>query len=169
MSSGAPPPRGQVDDIGPSCRHDDGAARGNNVKTGSILVAVALSLATAAPSGVMAAGLLERDERISAEEWRSMTEGRVVWYSLDGDHWGREFFHPGRKKATFLYRDGTCVEAPWIEADGVFCFAYGGMHCFHHVRRDGGLYAVPLGGGRTQTIERITDDGPLSCDPPPMM
>lgn len=108
------------------------------------------------------------DVPVSAAEWRRLTEGRVVWYSLNGEHWGREYFHPNRQRATFVYRDGTCVSAPWIESDGVFCFAYGGLHCFNHVRRDGQLVVLPVDGGPMQTIERITDDGPLSCEPPLM-
>ena len=106
------------------------------------------------------------DEPISVEEWRRLTDGRVVWYSLNGEHWGREYFHRGRQSATFVGYDGTCMTAPWVEAEGVFCFAYMGMDCFRHIRRDGQMMVVPLGGGQTQVIEKITDDGPLSCEPP---
>jgi hypothetical protein len=106
------------------------------------------------------------DEPVTVEEWRALTEGRVVWYSLNGEHWGREYFHPGRQTATFIARDGTCMQAPWIEAEGIYCFAYMGMDCFRHIRRDGQLMVVPLSDGATQVIDRITDDGPLSCEPP---
>ena len=115
---------------------------------------------------VGAADLKPGDEPLSVEEWRRLTDGRVVWYAIEGQHWGREYFHRGRQVATFVANDGTCMTAPWVEADGVFCFAYMGMDCFHHIRRDGQLMVVPTTGGATQVIERITDDGPLSCEPP---
>lgn len=109
------------------------------------------------------------DVPVPVEEWRRLTEGRVVWYALRGAHWGREYFHRGRNLATFVARDGTCMTAPWVEADGLYCFAYSGLDCFRHVRRDGQLMVLPLGDGEPQTIEQITDDGPLSCEPPLMM
>ncbi len=127
------------------------------------LRAAALSLAFAAPAA--AGGLQPDDEVILLDEWREMTEGRIVWYTLRGGHWGKEYFHRGRDSATFVSAQGECVTAPWTYAEGIFCFAYTGMDCFRHVRRDGQLLAIPLSSGETQVIERITD-GALSCEPP---
>ena len=104
-------------------------------------------------------------EVIGIEEWRALTEGRTVWYTLRGRPWGREHFHKGRDQATFMTPQGECMTAPWTYQDGVFCFAYGGMHCFRHLRRDGEIFAAPLDGGEAQKIERI-DDTPVSCEPP---
>jgi hypothetical protein len=128
------------------------------------MFAAALLLACAAPA-TQAGEILPGDHQIGLEEWREMTEGRTVWYTLDGRQWGREYFHPGTDSATFVSADGDCATAPWVYADGVFCFAYTGMDCFRHIRRDGQLLAVPLSNGATQVIEKITD-GPLSCEPP---
>ena len=127
-------------------------------------LALALLVAFVAP--VAATELQPGDTPIPLAEWRQLTEGRVVWYSLDGRHWGREYFHRGRDVATFVAADGTCMTAPWVEAEGIYCFAYSGMDCFRHIRRDGQMMAVPLSDGDAQTIDRITDDGPLSCEPP---
>lgn len=129
----------------------------------------AVLLATALPAASLGETPLPDDLAVPVEEWRRLTEGRVVWYSLGGVHWGREYFHRGRNVATFVAYDGTCMTAPWIEADGIYCFAYSGLDCFRHVRREGQLTVLPLGGGQPQTIEKITDDGPLSCEPPLMM
>ena len=131
---------------------------------------LAAALATLAlgamPATVGLAGeLASGDQVIGVEEWRQMTQGRTVHYSLGGRHWGREYFHPDRDSATFLSADGDCVTAPWVHADGVFCFAYTGMDCFRHVRRGDRLLALPLGDGAEQVIERITAE-PLSCEPP---
>jgi hypothetical protein len=129
----------------------------------------AVLFAVTLPCMAPASDLLPGDVPVPVEEWRSLTEGRVVWYSLGGAHWGREYFYRGRNLATFIGHDGTCMTAPWIEADGVYCFAYSGLDCFRHVRRDGKLFVLPLGDGQPQTISRITDDGPLSCEPALMM
>jgi len=123
--------------------------------------ALAALLAPAAGAGDVQDG----DEIILIDEWRAMTRGRTVYYSLDGVHWGKEYFHPEGDRATFLASSGDCVTAPWVYADGVYCFSYTGMDCFRHVRRDGQLLAIPLSEGQAQIIERITVE-PLSCEPP---
>jgi hypothetical protein len=126
-----------------------------------------LAILLVAASAGLAADGAPRDEEILLDEWRQMTEGRTVHYSLDGRHWGREHFHPGGVTATFMTADGQCASAPWTYASGVYCFAYSGMDCFRHVRRGGRLFAIPLGGGAEQEIVRITAE-PLSCEPPPV-
>lgn len=126
--------------------------------------ALILALALAS-SPVSSDELLPGDEPVPLAEWRALTEGRTVWYAIDGEHWGREYFHPDRDSATFMTRDGACVTAPWAHAEGLYCFYYTGMECFRHVRRDGRLVILPLSGGGAQEVERI-DDAPLSCEPP---
>jgi hypothetical protein len=129
----------------------------------TLLRLAALAL-LAAPA--LAAGPEPGDVPIPLEEWREMVEGRTVWYALNGQHWGREYFHPGKDSATFLARDGQCVTAPWAYAEGVYCFAYAGMHCFRHVRRGEEIVVIPIeGDGAEQTVERI-DDTPVSCEAP---
>lgn len=126
------------------------------------------SIALAALLALCAAATAAEDggAPIPIEEWRAMTRGKTVWYALDGAHWGREYFHPDRDVATFLGRDGQCLTAPWAYVDGVYCFAYGGLHCFRHLRRDGEIVVVPVeGDGAEQTVERI-DRTPVSCEAP---
>ena len=105
------------------------------------------------------------DALIPLAEWRALTRGKTVWYAIDGVHWGREYYHPDRDVATFVTADGRCVTAPWLYADGLFCFSYQGFECFRHIRRGGRMLVAPLSGGATQEIERI-DVAPLSCEPP---
>jgi hypothetical protein len=107
------------------------------------------------------------EEQISLDEWRALTAGRTVWYSLNGAHWGKEHFHPNEDRATFVGADGDCITARWIYADGVYCFAYGGLHCFRHLRRGDEIVVSPLGSGMEQVVEQI-DRTPLSCEPPAM-
>lgn len=120
-----------------------------------------LAALIAAPAFASAASA---EEPIPPEEWREMTLGRTVWYSLDGAPWGREHFHLDGRTATFVTHDGQCMTAPWAWSDGLYCFAYDGLHCFRHVRRDGAMLAVPESGEPAQVIEKITDE-PLSCGP----
>jgi hypothetical protein len=130
--------------------------------------APALALILAAPVAALAAGsgAPPEDEPIGLPEWRAMTDGRTVHYEIDGQVWGREHFHKGKDSATFVAPDGACMTAPWAYADGIYCFAYQGMDCFRHVRRDGRMFAVPLSAsGDAQEIVRITDE-PLTCEPP---
>ncbi len=103
---------------------------------------------------------------IPVEDWREMTAGRVVWYSIEGRHWGREYYDPERDRAVFVGADGTCLSGGWAAQDGVYCFAYAGLHCFRHVRRGARIVILPVPDGVEQTVERITDDGPLACTPP---
>ncbi len=107
--------------------------------------------------------------QIPVEDWRALAIGRVVWYAIDGVHWGREYYFPDGQRAVFLASDGTCLSGIWWEAEGVYCFAYEGLHCFRHVEVDGRILVVSTTGGEVQTVERITEDGPLSCAPTPMM
>lgn len=132
-------------------------------------ILLAALLAAASPVIVGATNLEAEDVIVDREEWQALTAGRVVWYAINGRHWGREYFHRGRNIATFIAHDGTCMTAPWVEVDGIYCFAYTVTDCFHHVRRNGTLMVLPVDDGEPQTIERITDDGPLSCEPPLMM
>lgn len=112
------------------------------------------------------AGALEPgDVEIPLAEWRALTDGRTVTYHLRGRLWGREFFHPGGGRATFVSADGDCATAPWEYVDGLYCFHYAGRDCFRHVRRGDELAAIPTTlGGETQMIVEIAD-GPLSCAP----
>lgn len=123
------------------------------------IAALGLSLAATAVHG---GDLALADEEIQLHEWREMTEGRTVWYSIDGQHWGREYFHPGGRTATFVAADGTCMTTSWTYANGVYCFAYGGLNCFRHVRRGDAMFAIPTSNGTTQSIDRVTE-GVLSC------
>jgi hypothetical protein len=133
------------------------------VPTAAVILA---ALTAAAPIAAPQAGeLRDGDSVILIEEWRAMTRGKTVYYSLNGQHWGREYFHPEGDRATFIAANGECSTAPWVYAEGVYCFSYTGMDCFRHVRRGEALLAVPLSQGEAQTIDRIVTE-PLSCQPP---
>ncbi len=152
-----------------------GAARCATVVLAAILACASFTVAAEGDAVVIPApfhaqaaeerALRPGDELIPLDQWRALTRGKTVWYSLDGAHWGREYYHPDRDVATFITRDGDCVTAPWVHARGLFCFSYQGLECFRHFRRDSRIMVAPLSGGALQQVERI-DAAPLSCDPP---
>ncbi|MGF1657998.1 MAG: hypothetical protein ACFCUS_01035 [Rubrimonas sp.] len=128
--------------------------------------AALLAAAFAAASFAAAAPAQEAgDAPIPLEEWRAMTAGKTLSYEIDGAFWGREYYHADRDVATFVTRDGDCVTAPWVYAEGLYCFSYRGMECFRHIRRDGRIFVAPLSGGAEQEVRRI-EVAPLSCEPP---
>ena len=101
-----------------------------------------------------AADLQPGDAPIPEAEWRAMTDGRTVWYSLNGMHWGKEYFHPGSDTATFVGVNGLCATAPWVHVDGLYCFSYTGLDCFRHVRRGEAILVLPVLGHATWRLYR---------------
>ncbi|MEC9434243.1 MAG: hypothetical protein VYD87_15185 [Pseudomonadota bacterium] len=139
-------------------------------------LAGALILAALAPplvAGTDEPGLTERLETegrdLSLAEWRALTNGRTVWYRIDGELWGRESYRQDGR-VTFQFPDGECLDAAWDYQDPWFCFdfgqALGGVpHCFRHIRLEDRLYALGRSGA-PQAIDRI-DGAPIACGPSP--
>lgn len=75
---------------------------------------------------------------ISPQDWRALTAGKTVYYSIDGEPYGREFYVSGTNLIFFEHSDGTCLsgtwsyDAPWYS----FKFTYDGYqlppHRFRH-------------------------------------
>lgn len=111
--------------------------------------------------------LANEGEDLSAEQWRALTDGRTVWYRIDGKVWGRESYRAAPGHVTFQFPDGECIEADWSWSEPWFCFDFGQAlgggppHCFRHVRYEGRLWALSRS-GEPQAIEKI-DATPLTC------
>ena len=109
---------------------------------------------------------------LSAEDWRALTDGRTVWYLIDGAVWGRESYRGAPGEVTFQFPDGECLPATWTWQAPWFCFDFGSAlngaapHCFRHIRYQGQLWAVSRGGA-PQAIERI-DQSPIVCGKTPV-
>ena len=129
------------------------------------LLLAAPALAQPAPS---ARTLAEEGEDIPYAEWRAMTEGRTVWYLIEGDVWGRESYRAGSDALVFQFPDGQCLPATWSHRDPWFCFDFQDalpdpLHCFRHLRWEGGIWV--LGDmGAVQQVDRI-DASPVACGP----
>ncbi|GIX13570.1 MAG: hypothetical protein KatS3mg118_1529 [Paracoccaceae bacterium] len=132
------------------------------IRIAVLLAALGCGLASAAPAGA-------EDQPIPLEEWRRMTEGRTVYYYVDGQFFGREYYWPGTDMVTFQHASGQCADARWDYADGIYCFHFDRPHCFAHVRRGERIFviprAVPLGGDETEQEVRRIVAAPFSCAP----
>jgi hypothetical protein len=129
-----------------------------------ILIA-ALSLFLAMPA-LAAAG---QDKAIPPEEWRSMTAGKTVYYYIDGQLFGREYYWPGRDMVTFQHVSGQCADARWTWEDGRYCFYFDRPHCFAHVQRGTEIVIIPQnpddGTDLTEQIVHQIAPLPFSCTP----
>jgi hypothetical protein len=109
------------------------------------------------------------DQSIPLEEWRQMTAGQTVYYYIDGQFFGREYYWPGTDRVTFQHASGQCAEARWEYADGVYCFHFDRPHCFAHVRREGQIVIIPRsvadGGEESEQEVRQIAPVPFSCTP----
>lgn len=117
---------------------------------------------------LLLAPAVRADEPIPFEEWQKLTLGQTVYYTIDGTFFGREYYWPGTDRITFQHASGTCAEAHWTYADGIYCFHFDRPHCFAHVRRGGQIVIIPQNDGGTdnpeQVVERIAPV-PFSCTP----
>ncbi|MEM7547375.1 MAG: hypothetical protein AAF367_17740 [Pseudomonadota bacterium] len=122
-------------------------------------IAAAMLLASALPVG-------GGDSLIGLGEWTRLTSGKTVYYSIDGEYQGKEYYAPGEAFLVFIAPDGQCIEGVWAYTDGRFCFSYGAdFQCFAHLRRGEKLFSRPDTGGAEQEIERIVEE-PLTCGVP---
>lgn len=139
------------------------------LKTSLILLAAAsLGAGAAAQTGAQtpdygyAPGPGER--ALSEEEWRDMVIDRTVYYEINGAYHGKEYYDPEGDRVVFIFASGECDEGTWREADGVFCFDYGGSYCFYQFEREGGVVIRSVNDGSEQRVAQITTEA-LSCQP----
>jgi hypothetical protein len=134
----------------------------------------ALLLATAPPGLAAAtepgagpiAGLVD----IPVEEWSAMAEGRTLTYTIGGEFWAFERYHPGSNRVTLQFYDGACLDGVWDYSAPHYCFHWDGegTSCFRHARLgDEILILETRDGVETGALQVMTgvSDAPLSCGP----
>lgn len=130
----------------------------------------ALTVALAC-AGLLAgpAAASDGDEPIPLSEWREMTAGQTVYYYIDGQFFGREYYWPGTDMITFQHVSGQCADASWSYEDGIYCFHFDRPHCFAHVRRDEKIMIIPQSpaAGDLQSEQEVRRIAPVpfSCTP----
>lgn len=105
------------------------------------------------------------DDPISPDAWRALTTGKTLYYYKDGALFGREYYRNDKGDVVFRFPNGVCAEGQWAYADGEYCFAFGPeLYCFQHVKRGDDIVVIDVDDGDEQTVERIAEREPLSCD-----
>ena len=95
-----------------------------------------LAAALAWPSALFA-------QPMTADEFEAYTEGRTLFYGVNGQMYGAERYLPGRR-VVWTFLDGECKDGIWYEQDGDICFEYEDMgppQCWRFTRSPGGLIA----------------------------
>ncbi|MEM9725099.1 MAG: hypothetical protein AAF909_06535 [Pseudomonadota bacterium] len=117
--------------------------------------------------GTVSGGAGDGEEiEFTEDSWRALVEGKTLYYQIDADTVGREYYIPGTNRAVFEYAGGgpdRCFEGVWTVVNGWFCFEYDATHCFRHLERDGEIYARQTN-GVDQRVFKKTEER-LSCEP----
>lgn len=107
---------------------------------------------------------------IPVEEWRSMSAGRTLTYTIGGEFWALERYAPGTDRVTLQFYDGTCLEGRWEYVAPLYCFHWEGegTSCFRHARLGQDILVLEtrdgVETGALQTMSAVTDT-PLACGP----
>jgi hypothetical protein len=116
-------------------------------------------------------GLRDGDAFIPEAEWRALSVGQTVFYFIDGQYFGREYYFPDGRAVRFQTASGICLEGFWRFDPSIraYCFLWPGDRvCFHHVRRGEDILifaAEPNEDGLwgTQSVEHV-EGGGFECD-----
>ena len=132
-------------------------------------LALILALLPTITSAQSLADRLATAPDISAQDWRSMTDGKTVVYQIDGQTYGYETYL-GDGKVTIRLEDGTCIDGTWFMQQAAFCFDWEdtALNCFHHKKLDGVVYVVALDNGvETDDIQKVSRIAniPVACGP----
>lgn len=101
---------------------------------------------------------------LSADEFQTMTEGRILYYGIDGERYGVEEYLPDRR-VRWSYLDGKCSDGHWYEDSGLICFVYEHRpdpQCWSFFDRGGKLAARFESGDQTEFYE-IEGNGEMLC------
>jgi hypothetical protein len=107
---------------------------------------------------------------MSAAEFEAYVTGRTLTFGQDGQPYGIEEFHAGRR-TTWAFMGDDCREGRWFDRDEQICFVYDDVpeqeHCWIFWREDQGLNARFIGEGvQTELYEVQRSTRPLFCPGP---
>ncbi len=107
---------------------------------------------------------------MTAAEFEAYVTGRTLSFALDGQVYGTEAFHEGRR-TTWAFRGEACRDGRWFPRDERICFVYddapGVAHCWQFWREGGGLAAQFMGDGpQTRLYEVQRGAASLACPGP---
>ncbi|WP_316014782.1 hypothetical protein [Roseobacter sp. HKCCA0434] len=124
---------------------------------------------------LLATPALAQDEPrlIPPEEWVDMVGGQTVYYEIEGEPYGREYYAPDGESVVFEHVSGACLEGRWtyFEPLEAYCFAWPGeTSCFRHFEQDGARLIQGVEPDGTLDTESLQEVGrivpvPLTCEP----
>ena len=106
------------------------------------------------------------DKRLDLDAFFDLMDGRTGHFSLDGEYYGSEAYHPDRR---VIWRDtqGQCQEGVWHSIADFMCFEYETTSCWQVFEtEDGDHYAVEDSGLRVE-FDRIVE-GAFDCHGAPL-
>jgi hypothetical protein len=131
------------------------------------LSALSAAMFLAFPSAATSVPLEPGDRPYTNEEWLDLADGQTVYYFLNGQFYGREYYFPNSRFARFQHVSGACLDGTWEyrEADQAFCFYWPtNTSCFLHVLRGEDIIVLPTepdedGEYTMQTVGTIVPGG----------
>ncbi|MEL6584198.1 MAG: hypothetical protein AAFQ36_10240 [Pseudomonadota bacterium] len=135
------------------------------------VIALCATAVAASSSDLVHPDLRSDDRHYTSEEWNDLAAGKTLYYFIDGQFFGREYYGFTGQFVRFQHVSGICFDGQWwhdAEAQA-FCFAWPEeTSCFHHVARGDEIVVLSAdqaedGHWGVQTVEQITPGG-FSCD-----
>lgn len=106
---------------------------------------------------------------MTPEEFETWSTGKSLDYAVDGQVWGSEAYHPGRR-VTDADTGGPCRTGRWFPRDGAVCFVYEASpdeHCWRFWRQGETVLASPVTADPADPPQTVTPAAePLACPGP---
>lgn len=106
------------------------------------------------------------DRPITAEEFDRHTQGKTLFYGVDGIDYGVEEYLSNRR-VRWAFLGDECVEGYWYAEGSNICFAYEareGAQCWQFFLSDGRLTARSMNEGSGRTVYEINKSSePMIC------
>jgi hypothetical protein len=138
-----------------------------HMKSVNKLILLGFMISFLAVSAVFAAS---NGAPIAEREWRALTEGKTVYYSIAGEFYGREYYLPGSDQVFFQHRDGTCMRGVWSYDEPWYSFTFTlegyqlPPHRFLHQRIGNRILIISYDPDQPrQQVDRIVY-APFTCD-----
>lgn len=80
---------------------------------------------------------------LNANEFQRYTEGKTLFFGLEGEAYGVERYRPNRR-VTWSFLDGRCKDGEWFPSGDQICFVYEDspdQHCWQFFLQNGQLVA----------------------------
>ena len=112
---------------------------------------------------------LAAEEVVTPDEFQKLSESKTLYFTYNGELFGIEQFYK-RRRSTWQYSDGECVDGTWHPDGDMICFAYKGepeVQCWHFLKTEDGYAARAEGADPELDLQlSFVDTTPLDCKGP---